>query len=212
MHRLGRSALWMVLTTLLVGVICVDAYRGINGPPIRLDWSGSPRIVSRAVMDGLNDPAGFTFAPSGTIYFLERGTGRVMSLDPATKALTQVYAISGVDGSGERGALGIALSPGWPAVPYMYVYATRHSTPTAPLENQLVRIGVRDGVGTDLQVLLSQPVSSATNHNGGRILFGPDGFLYLVIGENADAANAQDLTNLRGKILRVGADGLPAPF
>jgi glucose/arabinose dehydrogenase len=207
MHLIRRSIVWVVLTAALVAVVGVDAYRGLHSSPAVPNLPGAPKIFARTVMGGLNDPAGFTFDRSGKIYFLERGTGRVRTLDPVTKSLADIFTISGVDGSGERGALGIALSPGWPAVPYLYVYVTRQSSLGALLENQLVRIRVINGVGNDLQVLFSQPVSTATNHNGGRILFGPDGYLYVVIGENADSANSQDLTNLRGKILRVLADG-----
>ena len=64
--------------------------------------------------------------------------------------------------------------------------------------------------------ILSVPAGPASNHNGGRILFGPDKKLYVVIGDNADPANSQDRSgNLRGKILRVNPDGsIPAtnPF
>jgi glucose/arabinose dehydrogenase len=167
----------------------------------------APKIVVRAVKTGLNGPAGFTFAPDGQIFFLERGTGYVRTYSVKTKKSGTVFHITGVDGSGERGALGIALNPQWPAKPYIYVYVTRHSKPGAPLQNQLVRIRVVNMKGTGLRVLFTQPVSSATNHNGGRILFGPNGALYVFIGENANPANAQNLANLRGKMLRVNAVG-----
>src|SRR5256885_5691095 len=49
--------------------------------------------------------------------------------------------------------------------------------------------------------------SSATNHNGGAIHFGPDGKLYVAVGENANAANSQTLSNRLGKVLRINADG-----
>ena len=50
-------------------------------------------------------------------------------------------------------------------------------------------------------------LSGATNHNGGALAFGPDGKLYAAVGENANGANAQTLTNLLGKMLRINADG-----
>jgi glucose/arabinose dehydrogenase len=164
-------------------------------------------ITFRTVKGGLNDPAGFTFGPEGTIYFAERGTGRVLTYNVRTKKLHLFFTISRVDGSGERGALGVALSPNWPATPFMYVYVTRQTSPGSALQNQLVRIKLSKGHGVNMKILFTQPVSSATNHNGGRILFGPDGKLYVIIGENADPANAQNLRNLRGKILRVNAPG-----
>jgi glucose/arabinose dehydrogenase len=164
-------------------------------------------ITFRTVKGGLNDPAGFTFGAGGKIYYAERGTGRIRSYSPRTKKLHTFFSISRVDGSGERGALGVALSPNWPATPFMYVYVTRRTKASSPLQNQLVRIKLSKGHGVGMRILFTQPVSSATNHNGGRILFGPDGKLYVIIGENANPASAQNLNNLRGKILRVNAPG-----
>src|SRR5688572_5009589 len=66
------------------------------------------------IKDGLNGPSAFTFAPGGTIWYLERGTGRIVRLDPSTGDESRYFRIPGVDGSGERGALGIALHPNWP--------------------------------------------------------------------------------------------------
>jgi len=116
-----------------------------------------------------------------------------------------LFTIGGVDGTGERGALGIALDPAFPATPFVYVYVTRNWR--GALRNQLVRITKSGAHGLGLRVLVSTPASSTPYHNGGRILFGPDHKLYVMIGEGHHAANAQDLTaNLRGKILRLDVD------
>src|SRR5207344_1416659 len=116
---------------------------------------------------GLNDPAGFTFGPGGLIYYAERGTGKVFSLNPSSGAQHLIFTIPGVDGSGERGALGVALHPKWPAVPYLYVYVTRMAR--GALRNQVLRIHVANGHGTGFQVLLQSPAASDPYHNGGRI-------------------------------------------
>ena len=61
-----------------------------------------------------------------------------------------------------------------------------------------------------MRVLMSQPASSSPYHNGGRILFGPDGMLYAIVGDGHDSTNSQDLSgNLRGKILRMTPDRRP---
>jgi glucose/arabinose dehydrogenase len=165
-------------------------------------------IRARRVATGLNDPAAFTFSPSGKIWYLERGTGRILILDPTTGHDRRFFRISGVDGAGERGALGIALNRFWPDKKLLYVYVTRRSSPSSPLQNQLVRIHDRNGRASSMKVLFHSPLTSAMNHNGGRIHYGPNGRLYIVDGENGNPANSQDLThNLRGKILRVRADG-----
>jgi len=176
--------------------------------------SAATGVKLKAVNAGLNDPAGFTFGPGGLIYYLERGTGQVRTLNTKTGHTGLVYKIPGVNGDGERGALGIALHPGWPAVPYIYVYVTRMAS--GRLRNQLLRIHVANGHGTGYQVLLQSPAASDPYHNGGRIRFGPGGKLFIFIGDGHVDANAQDRTaNLQGKLLRINADGsIPAdnPF
>jgi aldose sugar dehydrogenase len=85
------------------------------------------------------------------------------------------------------------------------VYATRDLG--GAIRNQILRYRDRDGRGVGRSVIVSMAVGG-TSHNGGRILFGPDGMLYAVVGDAQDAANAQDLSNeKRGKILRIRPDG-----
>lgn len=166
-------------------------------------------IKAKPVAAGLNGPSGFTFAPNGIIWYLERGTGEVHSLDPKTGRNHRLFTIAGVNGTGEGGALGIALSPRWPAKKVVYVYVTRNGG--GHLQNQLVRFSVSGGSGHGLRILLRSPASGSPYHNGGRILFGPDRKLYVVIGDAHNSANAQDRSdNFRGKILRLDPDGTGA--
>ena len=75
----------------------------------------------------------------------------------------------------------------------------------------LVRFRVHGGSGSGLRILIATPASASPYHNGGRIAFGPDGKLYVMIGEGHNPTNAQDLSsNLRGKILRLDPDGSAA--
>jgi glucose/arabinose dehydrogenase len=162
------------------------------------------------VAKGLNAPSGFTFAPDGSIWYLERGTGEVHRLIPSSGADHLVETITGVNGSGERGALGIALHPDWPKKKLVYVYVTRMHA--GHLQNQIVRFTVTNGSGGPLKILVHSPASASPYHNGGRIAFGPDRKLYVMIGDGHNAANAQDRSqNLRGKILRLRVDGRAAP-
>ena len=162
-----------------------------------------------AVKTGLQGPSAFTFAPGGTIWYLERGTGELRIINPSTGADRLVFDIAGVNGDGERGALGVALHPAWPAKPYAYVYVTRMRD--GHLQNQLVRITVNNGIGKGLRILLATPASASPYHNGGHIDFGPDGKLYVMIGDGHNSANAQDRSgNLRGKVLRLDTDGTAA--
>ena len=201
MRRIGLVAALvpLLLTGLAVGS---DAQTG-----------GGVRAVP--VARGLAQPVAFTFGPTGRLVYLELDSGWLRFRNLQTGADRRVYRIPSINPDGERGALGVALHPHWPSSPFVYVYATRNTT--AGLRNQVLRIRVVDGRAVGVLRILSVAAGPNTsNHNGGRIRFGPDGTLYVVIGDNADPSNAQDLSaNFRGKILRLNPDGsVPAtnPF
>ena len=166
------------------------------------------------VATGLANPVGFTFTPAGRLVYLERNTGWLRFRNLQTGTDHRVHRVTAINFDGERGALGVALHPDWPSSPFVYVYATRNTS--QGLRNQILRIRVKDDHGVGVLRILSVAAGPASNHNGGRIRFGPDRKLYVVIGDNASSSNAQDLTaNFRGKILRLNPDGsIPAtnPF
>jgi len=166
------------------------------------------------VATGLANPVGFTFTPAGRLVYLERNTGWLRFRNLQTGTDHRVHRVTAINFDGERGALGVALHPDWPSSPFVYVYATRNTS--RGLRNQILRIRVKDDHGVGVLRILSVAAGPASNHNGGRIRFGPDRKLYVVIGDNASSSNAQDLTaNFRGKILRLNPDGsIPAtnPF
>jgi glucose/arabinose dehydrogenase len=162
-------------------------------------------IVAEPVMLGLNDPTAFTFAPNGLIYYVERTTGQIRILDPATETITDFFTVPGANSM-----LGIVLHPNYPSKGWVYVYGTR--VVGGVRYDQLLRITNHKGIGSGLKVLLSRPAapSGAQQHDGGRLLFGPDGLLYLVIGDVDDPSNSQDPSDIRGKLLRMNAAGAPA--
>jgi aldose sugar dehydrogenase len=160
-------------------------------------------IVAEPVTLGLNDPTAFTFAPEGAIYYVERTAGQIRILDPATGTNQLFFTVPG--GSS---ILAIALHP---TKAWVYVYGTREVAGAG--YDQLLRITNHKGIGTGLKVLLSRvttPIGPNT-HIGGRLLFGPDGFLYLDIGDEGDPAHSQDPSDVSGKVLRMNAAGAPAP-
>jgi len=163
--------------------------------PIHPNASG---IIAQPVVTGLPFPAAFTFTPTGRIIYGQRFSGQIHLFDPADGSDRLIGTIPNILSDGERGLLGLAFLPG-SAQLVVFAYATRlvNGTPT----NQIIR------VTASLSVIFSSNVPSASIHNGGRILFGPDGDLYAVIGEAANPANSQDLSRHAGKILRMTSSG-----
>ena len=163
-------------------------------------------IGAHRVKGGLDQPVAFTFAPNGRIFFVEKATGRIRILNPATDRTPIFFDVPGVNADGERGLLGIALHPNFPTKPLVFVYATR--SVRGHLRNQIIRLKDVNGAGRRMHVIWSAPASASPYHNGGRILFGPDGMLYAVVGEGHDPSNSQDLShNDRGKVLRMTPTG-----
>jgi glucose/arabinose dehydrogenase len=176
----------------------------LAGPGAQVARAGT--ITAHRVKGGLHAPVAFTFAPNGRIFFVEKVTGRIRILNPATDRTPLFSAVPHVVGDNERGLLGIALNPTFPQKPFVYVYATRNVS--GHLRNQILRLTDVRRKGHHLRVLWSAPASANPYHNGGRILFGPDGMLYAMVGEGHDPSNSQDLShNDRGKILRMTPSG-----
>jgi glucose/arabinose dehydrogenase len=176
---------------------------GAPPPPPAL---AAPAIRAKLVVGSLNVPTAFTFGPGNRIWYVEKATGEIRIHDLGTGSDSLFSDVPGVNADGERGMLGIALDPGYPTDPYVFVYATR--SVSGQLRNQILRLTDSSGTGTNRTVIFSAPASASPYHNGGRILFGPDGMLYAIVGEGHDPSNAQDTTqNDRGKILRMTPSG-----
>jgi glucose/arabinose dehydrogenase len=150
-------------------------------------------------------PTAMEFAPDGRLFICLQ-TGQVRVIKNGSLLPTPFLSLS-VDSSGERGLLGIAFDPNFTNNHYVYVY---HTVPTSPIHNRVSRFTATGDVaasGSEVVILNLNNLSSATNHNGGGLHFGSDGKLYIGAGENAASANAQTLSNLLGKILRINSDG-----
>lgn len=145
------------------------------------------------------------FAPDGRLFVTQQG-GQLRVIKNGTLLSAPFVSLS-VDSTGERGLLGVTFHPNFPSAPYVYVYYT---TSTSPIHNRVSRFRANGDVAeadSEEQILDLDNLTTATNHNGGAIHFGPDGKLYVAVGENANPDNAKELTNRLGKVLRINADG-----
>ncbi|MBI3596397.1 MAG: PQQ-dependent sugar dehydrogenase [Nitrospirae bacterium] len=172
------------------------------------------------VATGLDFPVAMAFAPDGRLFFTERFSGKVRLITNPTSANPRllpdaVYRFGPVSSFFERGLLGLALDPDFQNNGYLYVYYSHRGrdSKTDPYRHRLMRITVKGDRGESPVVLLDRlPIGSASefgagNHNGGILAFGPDGKLYLSIGDLATPKNSQDLDSFAGKILRLNPDG-----
>nr|WP_174257794.1 PQQ-dependent sugar dehydrogenase [Phytoactinopolyspora alkaliphila] len=146
---------------------------------------------------GLDAPWSIAFLPDGDALVSQRDAGTVVHVSQDGEQ-TEVGEVPGVDGDVEGGLLGIAFDPESPET--LYAYATMGS------ENQVVRTTYTDGEFGEFETVLDG-IPASSRHNGGRIVFGPDGMLYVATGDAGDGSNSPDLDTLAGKILRVTPDG-----
>lgn len=163
-------------------------------------------FTETTVASGLSRPTAMALAPDGRIFICEQGgTLRVVENG---KLLATPFVTLNVDSGGERGLLGVAFDPEFGTTGFVYVYYT---VPGSPAHNRVSRFTASGNValpGSEHTILELESLSlTALNHNGGAIHFGPDGKLYVAVGENAKTDNSQTLTNRLGKILRVNRDG-----
>ena len=156
----------------------------------------------QSVISGLNFPVGMALAPDGRVFFNERLTGKIRIINQQWQLVPTQFCQLTITTTGEQGLLGLALDPNFATNKFVYVY---HSA-SNPLRNRVVRYTESSGSCTNETIILDN-LPASTNHNGGIIQFGPDGKLYVVIGDAENTANAQSLTTLAGKILRVNPDG-----
>jgi glucose/arabinose dehydrogenase len=157
------------------------------------------------------------FTPTGELWVLQQA-GQVKLV--RSDGTTFTAATLTVDHNGERGLLGLAFDPSYdgtgPNQDFVYLYYT---SPTPAPHNRVSRFTVNNA-GTSTPTLTNETVildlenlGAATNHNGGALHFGPDGKLYLAVGDNHDGTtppqnqDAQRLTSRFGKILRINTDG-----
>ncbi|MGZ4610407.1 MAG: PQQ-dependent sugar dehydrogenase [Actinomycetes bacterium] len=155
------------------------------------------------IATGLEVPWGLAFLPDGSALVSERDSALVKHVTPGGSVRT-VGKVTGVDGSGEGGLLGLALSPSYAKDRLLYAYFTRGA------ENVIARM-TYDGTSLGGQQVIFGGIPAGPIHNGGRIAFGPDGLLYVGTGEAGRRDPAQDKGDLGGKILRLTPDGKPAP-
>lgn len=174
------------------------------------------KLHVREVVSGLSQPTAMAFIGPDDILVLQKADGRVRRVINGVLQSGQVLDVA-VNSASERGLLGVALHPNFPATPSVYLYYSESSiagdtTSGTPLGNRVYRYTWNGSALISPTLILDLPVTPGPNHNGGTMTFGPDEKLYVVIGDlnrdgqlqNFSGGPAPDNT---GVIFRINDDG-----
>ncbi len=180
-----------------------------------LDDSATVGFKVESVKTGLGLPWAMRFAPDGKLYFTERNSGVVAlkSLDVDTGAVQSFTGTAPVRVEGEGGVLGLALDPSFATNGQVYICYSYWVGGQQTSDNRRNRVSRFTISGSTLgsEAVLFDNMLGWSNHNGCRVANGPDGKLYISIGDAADflpgPIKAQDPAVLAGKIYRINYDG-----
>lgn len=164
---------------------------------------GSTAIDTNTIVSNLNTPWEILWGPDNHIWFTERA-GRVNRLNPETGVNQLIISIPEVYEFGEAGLLGMALHPDFNAEPYVYLVYNFLSGEF--IKERLVRY-IWNGSTLEQPEILINNIPGNSYHDGSRILFGPDGKLYMSTGDAGSLTSPQNMNSLVGKILRINPDG-----
>ena len=194
---------WIHIGCLVLALICQGTAAAQTVPA---------NFGDELIFSGIESPTALAFLPDGRLLVTEQTTGRIRVVVEGHPTAGTAGTVDSLLTATEAGLIGIAVDPGWPARPYLYVMATRTN------KVQLLRYTAtgdlsftNNGVFTlaSRYTILSVP-NLSPRHQGGTLRFGSDQKLYVSIGDDEVSCSAQDLTSPNGKILRLDVLGLPA--
>ncbi|OGG09568.1 hypothetical protein A2154_01415 [Candidatus Gottesmanbacteria bacterium RBG_16_43_7] len=152
------------------------------------------------ILTGLYVPWEIVFLPDNTILVTERSGNLVVYKDGDVRRIR----IENATQVGEGGLLGMTIDPQFQDNRFLYLYYTYRDYDQ--IRNRVVRYEYQDTKIDNARILVDR-IPGAANHNGGRIAFGPDGYLYITTGDAQRSNLVQNTDSLAGKILRIGKDG-----
>lgn len=194
-------------------------------PPVDPPATDTPVLTRTVLIPGRSNPWDIAVAADGAVFFTERCAG--LAVRHANGTIVRLFGTTGsalvasdLFCEGQSGMNGVALDPQFASNRLIYVYMSSNAT-TSPRTNRVVRLQLDAGYTTasnrtDIVTGLAfkdvaNGVGGSGAHSGGRIRFGPDGFLYIGTGDNHNPTLPQHPTNLGGKVLRVTTSGAAAP-
>jgi glucose/arabinose dehydrogenase len=185
--------------------------------------------VTAEVFQQSENPWDMAFLPNNTMFFTEKCKG--LSVRLPSGSVNKLLGVGGSAGfpavksdlfcDGQAGVQGVAIDPDFAQNRYIYLYSSSKGSNRTygGYNNVVMRMKVNPGLDAIFDIVeivndlgykpmkSNHPFGGPGAHNGGRLRFGPDGFLYITIGDNHNGAGPQSPTELRGKLLRVDRDG-----
>lgn len=205
-----KTTIGIVLILIAIGFIAYFYGRGIIVSFLTPDTSLEKGVALKeldsnekpiqVVAENLNVPWEIAFLPGGDMLATERsGTLKRLKKDFKTYRVEEVASV------GEGGLLGLAVHPNFLNNRWIYLYLTVNTENV--LQNRVVRYRLDENSLTEKKIIVNG-IPAAKNHDGGRMAFGLDGYLYITTGDAGVTNFAQDTSSLAGKILRVTDEGL----
>ena len=219
MHRQLPILALAVLAVLALALACDGGNGSSSTPkpqattevPVPSPFAG---ITSEVVVPTADVPVALAFAPDGRLFYAEQNTGAVRIVSAQGELQAAPFVQAQIAPGPGWGLLGLALDPDFASNHYVYLYLTK-PTGAETAQPVVVRYTDANSKGTSPKTIVDDFPEAALYGEylvGGDIRFGPDGYLYITVGDHISTDLAQDLSSVRGKVLRVDkSDGSAAP-
>ncbi len=200
-----RLVILGVVVVLIAGVVLTGAVLVRARARAQADWFQGRNLTLAPVVKGLKEPTFVAGAPDGSKrYFVLERAGRVRVADANGQLLPTPFLDLAQDTSTstEEGLLGLAFDPAFTQNGYIYIDYTAADTSVRVMRYTVTADHPDQVDPATAQTVMEIPKQSKY-HNGGTLAFGPDGYLYISVGDDEQSEKAQDLSSIYGKILRL---------
>jgi glucose/arabinose dehydrogenase len=170
------------------------------------------RLSVEVIAEGLDRPWAFAFLPDGSMLVTEKHDGQLYVLGRDGKKQSEVAGVPKVDGGGQGGLLDVELDPDYSSNSHIYLtyYEPREGGNGLAVARARLMLGSAPRLGNLKVIFRMQPTLNSDKHAGGRLVFAPDGKLFVTLGERSvmeGRRQARMLDSHFGKIVRIHPDG-----